>query len=304
VIDSVVTPHTNPSASGVVRFNEILAHRLGVPFLWVFDDRLLGRARPLFSLKVSELSAAEQQRVGELLAANRWEPEVFLHDWHGLDLERRLLERATRVWCGNRELLEQVRGLHPRAELAWAPGLVLEGRPFPSGALSVFTFGMAHKIRTDMFRRLGALLERVDAGYAVYVSAATHETKSIDDAQAVFDEMRELFGERLFFLGTLSDVAVYNQLRSATYFAAFFERGVRANNTSVAAAMEQGAVVITNLDEYSPEHLVHLETVIDVNRCDELPSDPIVLERIGLAAVQAARVHGWGALAARLRAPD
>ncbi len=53
----------------------------------------------------------------------------------------------------------------------------------------------------------------------------------------------------LYFLGNLSDVAVYNELRRATFFAAFFDGGVRANNTSVAAAMETGAVVITNLDQ-------------------------------------------------------
>ena len=62
----------------------------------------------------------------------------------------------------------------------------------------------------------------------------------------------------LYFLGNLSDVAVYNQLRESTFFAAFFDRGVRANNTSVAAAMETGAVVITNLDELSPPEYVHM----------------------------------------------
>ena len=50
------------------------------------------------------------------------------------------------------------------------------------------------------------------------------------------DEMHEIFPETLFFLGNLSDVAVFNYLRSSTFFASFFLGGVRANNGSVAAA--------------------------------------------------------------------
>ena len=53
--------------------------------------------------------------------------------------------------------------------------------------------------------------------------------------------------------------------------AAFFPSGVRANNGTVAAAMEHGAVVITNLDEFSPPEFVHMHNVVDINRCEELP---------------------------------
>ena len=81
--------------------------------------------------------------------------------------------------------------------------------------------------------------------------------------------MHEIFPTELFFLGNLSDVAVSNWLRATTFFAAFFDGGVRANNTSVSAALEQGAVVITNLDRYSPEEYVHLDNVIDIDSCEE-----------------------------------
>ncbi len=140
---------------------------------------------------------------------------------------------------------------------------------------------MAHKIRTDLFQRLRALLDASGRSYAVYVSAANHETTRMKDAHLIFDEMHELFPETLYFLGNLSDVAVFNYLRSSTFFATFFLGGVRANNGTVAAAMEKGAVVITNLDEHSPPELVHLENVIDVERCEELPLDPLVLAGIG-----------------------
>jgi hypothetical protein len=134
----------------------------------------------------------------------------------------------------------------------------------------------------------------------MYVSSATHETKSIRDAQSIYDEMNEIFPDRLYFLGNLSDVAVYNQLQNATFFASFFPSGARANNTSIAGAMDQGAVVITNLDEHSPSHLIHMVNVVDIERCEELPSDPVILKRISLKAMEAARARDWNALSARL----
>jgi hypothetical protein len=160
---------------------------------------------------------------------------------------------------------------------------------------------MAHKIQTERFRRLRELLDASGRSYSVYVSAANHETSSLEDAEAVFREMREVFPS-LYFLGNLSDVAVHNQLRTATFFAAFFPQGVRANNTTVAAAMETGAVVITNLDGHSPPEYVHMENVVDIRRCDALPADPAVLDGIRARAVETARSRGWDELVDRMRA--
>jgi hypothetical protein len=162
---------------------------------------------------------------------------------------------------------------------------------------------MAHKLRTDMFRRLRNLLAGTHRSYALYVSTANHETASIDDAEIVYEEMHDIFPAELYFMGNLSDVAVYNQLQHSTFFAAFFERGLRSNNTSVAAAMEQGAVVITNLDEHSPEHLRHLENVIDINQAYDLPLDQLVLRRIGLAAMERSREYTWERLAREVAQP-
>jgi hypothetical protein len=181
---------------------------------------------------------------------------------------------------------------------------VRDCRVFTPAEVSVFSFGMAHKIQTELFRRLRQLLEGTGRSYVVYVSTATHETKSTRDAQSVFEEMDEIFPGRLFFMGNLSDVAVYNQLRMSTFYAAFFPRGARANNTSVAAALEFGAVVLTNLDRHSPPELRHMENVIDLNRCEALPSDPLTLQRISVRAMETARERGWEALVARLREGD
>jgi len=227
--------------------------------------------------------------------------ELFLHEYSDTPLERRLVTGAQHVLSGDRETEAKLAGLNDSVTLLWTPGLLMDHRVFRPAEVSVFSFGMAHKIRTDEFRRLRGLLEASGRSYAVYVSAANHETSTMRDAESVFTEMHEIFPDTLYFLGNLSDVAVHNQLREATFFAAFFPRGVRANNTTVAAAMETGAVVITNLDEHSPTEYVHMENMIDIGRCDQLPTDPVVLDGLRARAAETARTRGWDDLLERMR---
>jgi hypothetical protein len=301
-IDAVVGHHLNPYASGVARFNEILAARLGVPVLGLFDDRVRSTSAPLLSFKPAELDTREQAECAELLdvLADRARVRLFLHDWAGIELEERLVRNADFVWCGNDEVHAAVAALGAASATLWAPGLVLDDRVFEPAELSVFSFGMAHKLRVDMFARLRELLEASGRSYAVYISAANHETASIGEAQSVFEEMSHIFPRGLYFLGNLSDVAVFNHVRSATFFAAFFPSGVRANNTSIASAMEHGAVVVTNLDEHSPPYLRHMDNVIDITACDALPDDPLALRRISVRAMETAREHSWDALMAAI----
>ena len=160
---------------------------------------------------------------------------------------------------------------------------------------------MAHKLRGELYRRLRVLLDRTGRPWVMYLSSANHETTSIEDIADVSREMSQWIPEGLYFLGNLSDVAVFNVLRRATFFAAFFESGVRANNGSVSAAMEHGAVVITNLDEHSPAEFVHMYNVIDIGQGDELPLDPGVLGRISQNAVRTSRGRGFPALVERMR---
>ncbi len=220
-----------------------------------------------------------------------------------MPLERELVAAATRVWAGNLAVRAAITELHDDVRNAWTPGLITDCRVIPPAEITVFSFGMAHKIQTDHFLRLRELLERSGRSYVVLVSSATHATSSPREDRAVHDRMHELFPTRLYFLGTLSDLAVYNHLREATYFASFFPGGVRANNTSVAAAMEHGAVVITNLDEFSPPSMVHMQTVIDVQQAEELPDDLLTLRRISANAIEVARTRSWEHLALEMRTP-
>lgn len=300
-IDSVVTHHTDAFRSGVARFNELLAGHLGVPLVGLFDEGLAGVAWPLLSFKVSELERGESEQLAEILAGKNWSAELFLHEYLGLELERQLVEDAAAVHCGNHEIYEQVRPLNPSVDLLWTPGLLMDDRALETGEISVFSFGMAHKIRSDMFRRLRELLNASGKTWVVFVSAANHETSSIRDAQVVLEEMHAVLPDQLFFLGNLSDVAVFNYLERTTFFAAFFSDGVRSNNTSVASAMERGAVVITNFDDHSPEEFVHMENLIDIERCRELPTDPAVLDSLSRKARETAERRSWDELIARLQ---
>ena len=85
---------------------------------------------------------------------------------------------------------------------------------------------------------------------------------------------------------------------------AFFEGGVRANNGTVAAALEHGAVVITNLDENSPPEYVHMRNLIDINQCEALPADEMVLKSIAVEAMTTARERRWPQLIDRLRGAE
>jgi hypothetical protein len=301
MIDAVVTHHRDSFRSGVGRFNELLGERLGVPVIGIRKLLTAGATRPLLSFKVAELAPAELRVLQQLVDDQPFEWELFLHVYDGHPLEVALVRGAAHVHAGNHEVQSQIAGLTRSVDTLWSPGLILDERAFPSPEVTVFSFGMAHKIRTDLFERLRDLLEASGRSYAVYLSAANHETTKLSDAHLIFDELHEIFPSTLWFLGNLSDVGVYNYLRSSTFFATFFLGGVRANNGSVAAAMEKGAVVITNLDEHSPPEFVHLDNLIDIGQTTELPLDPARLEEISRRAQETARERGWTQLVDRLR---
>ena len=95
---------------------------------------------------------------------------------------------------------------------------------------------------------------------------------------------------------------MFNHLVDWNFLAAFFEKGLRANNTTVNAAMECGCTVITNLDEHSPAGLNHGSNVVDIHQCDRLPGRE-ESQRIGRAAREAALgQYGWDSLVKQLRA--
>jgi hypothetical protein len=303
-VDCILGYHTNPLTCGVAKFNLALAARLGVPVVKALSPEGARASRPLLSIKVSEFRPGDEAALARLLGTAAWREafSLFLHDWTATELERALLAHADVVFCGNGELAGEVRALRADAVEAWCPSTVLEPWRFVPTDLSVLSFGMAHKVRTDHYARLKALLDATGRSYCLYLSTALHEDTTLDGSfSEAFDTLRTIFGPRVHFLGYLSDTAVYNYLLDTTFYAAFFERGVRANNTTVSAAMSCGAVVITNRDGHSPGAYAHMETVIDIAQCEALPLDPAVRRAIGERATRVATGGlGWEALVAHM----
>src|SRR5688572_7673687 len=302
MIDCIAGYHLNPWTCGIAKFNAILAKHLEVPVVGIGDLTPDAGRRPLLSIKISEFSPADAAELDAWGLAHAGEFELFLHAFDGTLVEQRLVAAATRVYCGNSELYRDLRPVRPDIQELFCPGTILNPQRFQRTELSVFTFGTAHKIRVPLYRRLRDLLDATGRSYSVYVSTALHENTSFDGSFVVrFEELQSIFNGNVYFMGYLSDTAVYNHLMDCTYLAAFFEKGLRANNTTVNAAMESGCAVITNLDEHSPAGLAHMQNVIDINLCEALP-DLDAARRIGTAARHTAHTdYGWDRLVAQLR---
>lgn len=303
MIDCIAGYHLNPWTCGIAKFNAILARHLDVEVVGIRAVELGNFERPLLSLKLSEFNERDAADLDLWASAHQGLFELFLHAFDGTPIEQRLVASAARVYVGNVELFHVLHGLRPDVQELFCPGTILNPQRFMKTDISVFTFGMAHKIRVPLYRRLHELLEATGQTYSVYVSTALHENTSFDGSFVVtFEELQSIFKGNVYFMGYLSDTAVFNHLLDSTYLAAFFEKGLRANNTTVNAAMECGCTVITNLDEHSPAGLIHGGNVLDIHQCDRLPG----LEE-GQAIGRAARdvalgQYGWASLVRQLRA--
>jgi len=302
MIDCIAGYHLNPWTCGIAKFNTILGRHLSLPVVGIGSSDLKEYGRPLLSLKLNEFTPDDARALYDWVSAHAGHYELFLHAFDGTEIEQALMALAARVYCGNRELSEALAPARPDIVELFCPGTLLNPQRFQRTELSVFTFGMAHKIRVPLYRHLRDLLDATGRSYSVYVSTALHENTSFDGSFVVrFEELQALFGEHVYFMGYLSDTAVFNHLVECDFLAAFFEKGLRANNTTVNAAMETGCAVITNLDGHSPAGLIHGKNVIDINRCDRLP-DAEHAEMIGRAAREIAHAdYGWDRLVAQLR---
>lgn len=299
--DCVVTHHRDATSSGVGRFNRLLAERLGIPVLQLNPAGALRPERPLLSFKVTELSPTEVSLLEHMLARPGVRYDVFLHEYRGAPLEETLVREATTVLAANSGIAKAVALLPAHVEELWAPSLIVPQKPRPHGVHTVFSFGMGHKLCVDPYRRLHRLLDELGEPYAVNVSAAQHGVGHLGAAEAAQAELDELFGDRWFFLGMLSDVMISEQLRAATWFAAFFEGGARTNNTSVMTALEHGSPVITNLGADSPPELRHMVNVIDLDCAQTLPTDSATLTRLAEAGCETVAAWSWNRLIERVR---
>ncbi len=266
MIDAVLSYHLHADTCGVAKWNARLARELGVPHLPLADTMAI---HPLISIKLTELDAYAVDR----LAARPAGSYDLL--WHGPELGV-ISTRAATVW---------------HAEALGCPS-PLQGNPTRPG-ITVLSFGMAHKFQASYFACLKVLLDGQGSRYTVCVSTGIHEGHPWDVTTGENHAlMADIFGDQLRWLGFLADDALAKELRDAHVVALFYAPAVRANNTTLWAALEAGTPIITNLDDRSPSELRHGISVFDLAQLTEWPdaSECRVVRQGGRIAAQA---YSW-----------
>lgn len=280
MIDAVLSYHLNPFTCGVAKFNLELAKRLDVPCVPI---GLVPGRRLLLSVKAAELDASTLAWLVEHLRPSHY--DLLLHDRPSERQYDALMAGAGRVFY---------------ADEIGCPSTV-HGHDF-TPPKRILTFGMAHKIQTAHHQKLKALLDASPEPYAVQLSTGVHEGSPWDTAMTEAAEaLRAIYGDQLRVMGYLADDALSDAIRDAWAVAAFFDPAMRANNTTVWAALERGCCLITNLDEQSPQGCVHGLNVLDINRLDHLP-DRVTLDAIGAEGRKVAEVYSWERLIEAIRA--
>src|SRR5262249_24113276 len=136
-VEAVVTHHRDGFRSGVARFNELLAARLGVPLYGVEDDAQPGWGESAVLFKVAEVGEWDGEEVAEVMRRVDGRGEVYLHEWTGLALEREIVDRARRVHAGNLEIHDGLSGVDAEIDDVWTPGLLVDRRDYEPAELSV-----------------------------------------------------------------------------------------------------------------------------------------------------------------------
>ena len=80
---------------------------------------------------------------------------------------------------------------------------------------------MAHKLKVDLYYKLKEILDRSQRTYSLYISTALHEGTAFEELLSVYEEISNLFGNKAYFLGYMSDQGVFNYLKNSDYFVSF-----------------------------------------------------------------------------------
>jgi hypothetical protein len=298
---AIVSYHTNPYTCGVARFNHSLAITTGVPLI-TLDSYLggSGLSEVLLSIKLEEIDAPTLALLAQKLKSGAPPYLLFLHATDGSDLEVELCTAAVRVFAASAEIANKIRAVRGDVIAVFAPGAPVLPRRTPVDC-TLLTFGMAHKIRSDGYRHLAALMKGDSRTFRLEISTALHEGGTFDENFFVVGEEISLaFAGNVRFLGFLADAEVSDRLREVDALVAFFPRGARENNTTVLSAMTHGCAVITNLDAESPPWMVHDKTVFDINKLTALPKKS-QLREVGEAGARSASSFSFVSLAELLR---
>lgn len=295
----LVSYHTNPYTCGVARFNQALATALGVPVCAV--TKLAGHNSDmlLLSLKFEEMSTGVAQKLLDDLQVVGAKFDLFLHGIANTEIEQKFISSARRVIVATQEYADLIRSQRGDVVACFAPGATDAGIT-RSVEITLLTFGMAHKIRSEGYRKLGQLLSADSRTFQLEISTALHDGTSFsEDFFSVGSEISQVFDGNVSFLGFLADDEVSRRLHAADALVAFFPHGVRENNTTVLSAMAHGCAVITNFDSYSPVWMEHGKSVFDIDQLLTFPSTNELIH-VGEAAREAVAPFTFNSLATLL----
>ena len=295
----LVSYHTNPYTCGVARFNQALATALGVPVCAV--TKLAGHNSDmlLLSLKFEEMSTGVAEKLLDDLQVVGAKFDLFLHGIANTEIEQKFISSARRVIVATQEYADLIQSQRGDVVAYFAPGATDAGIT-RSVEITLLTFGMAHKIRSEGYRKLGQLLSADSRTFQLEISTALHDGTSFsEDFFSVGSEISQVFDGNVSFLGFLADDEVSRRLHAADALVAFFPYGVRENNTTVLSAMAHGCAVITNFDSYSPGWMEHGKSVFDIDQLSTFPSANELI-RVGEAAREAVAPFTFDSLATLL----
>ena len=297
----LVSYHTNPYTCGVARFNQALATALSIPVCAVNNLEARKSDILLLSLKFEEMSTDIAENLLTHLKKTNANFDLFLHGVTHSEIEQEYISSARRVIVATQEYADLIRSQRGDVVAYFAPGAADAGKT-RSAEIILLTFGMAHKIRSEGYRKLGQLLSADSRTVQLEISTALHDGTSFsEDFFSIGSEISQVFEGNVSFLGFLADDEVSRRLRAADALVAFFPHGVRENNTTVLSAMAHGCAVITNFDSYSPKWMKHGESVFDIDQLSIFPSKDALL-RVGNAARQAVAPYTFEGLASLLNA--
>lgn len=269
--DAVLTYHTNILTCGIARFNKALSTAANVDFVQMFDADAGKYNNPILSIKVSEFTPEDSKKLLNFCKKFKNKFSLFLHGYDGNEVEKKIIDYAKKIFVGNVVIRKEIQSSTNHVIDLWCPNSNEKKIKFQKTDLTFFSFGMAHKVKVKYYENLKKILDNTEKSYSIYLSTALHENTSFEESFFdAFKELKIIFNKNIYFLGFLSDSAVYNYLNEADYFLAFFEKGIRANNTSAYSAFETKTPLITNLDADSPPEFMHEKTLIDINMIEKL----------------------------------
>jgi hypothetical protein len=269
----VVSSHENPALSGVAKFGLDVASKTGAKFVSIKEEVEYGRSPVFFSLKLTDAKSEDFDALEKLLERFKEQNvtfDLFMHQFSNHVIEKEFFSLSRYIYCGNNEMFSNLGEYKDKGILAWCPPSVDFKQDLESSSiLQIFSFGMAHKVKVNYHEQMKNALEKLQVDFSLWISYAFHEKANFSDFKKISLDLHNIYGDKMRYLGFLSDDGVNYFLNKSHMAIAFFEDGVRANNTSVYASMQRKCAVITNLDNYSPDWLAHGKNILDIKKLEK-----------------------------------